>query len=194
MSLISTLPVEVSPLFSQAWSRSSAFAILCADLMACNCCATSCITYFFHSCILPFLACSSWVAICLIVASAFLLARVATRVSCLIFSRFTAFPLAALRTLTFANWLLSPFPSMNWRCKAWCSILSCPNVVVVDASHGSGASFSMSLCSSMAPLPYTGALLTMTSKFFKSNIATKFKIRYAIKNHFSFVALVPLPV
>ena len=42
----------------------------------------------------------------------------------------------------------------------------------------------MSLCSSMAPLPYTGVLLTMTSKFFKSNIATKIKIRDAIKNLF----------
>lgn len=142
--------------------------------------------YFLHNISLLFLhpfflAYSSWVAICLIAASAFLLAQVATRASCLIFSRFVTFLLVALRTSVFTNRFLSVSPS-NWYYKAQYNVPSCPTAVVVDAFHMSGASLPISLYSSMMPLLYTGALLTMTSKPLKNNIATKIKIRYTIKN------------
>ena len=142
----------------------------------------------FHSCILPFSAWSSWAAICLIAASADLLALVVPRVSCLNFNRFAALPLVALRTLRFTDWFLSA-STPNWREISWRSAsYSCLSTFEAVTSHASDASFSMS---SILQLLSAYALLKMTSKFSKMmynlipQYFTRSKIDYQISIWFS---------
>ncbi len=69
-----------------------------------NSCITYCITTSTHSRIFSFSAWSFWIAILLIAASANFSAWVIARVSCLIFNRFPAFSLAALRIPRVSSW------------------------------------------------------------------------------------------
>lgn len=145
----------------------------CANLKAYNSYPTSCRTYFFYSCTIVFLACNSWVTICLILVFVFLLIQVAICAFCLVFSHFVAFALSVLRIWFFANWFLSIFPS-QLRYISWCNIFSCSIAIVVHMS------FLISLYFFIQQLFYINTLFIITCKLFKNSIASKIKIYYII--------------
>lgn len=116
-------------------------------------------------------------------SSALLPALVVTRVFCL-FNSFAAFPLVALRTPRFTNWLLSA-SNPNWQaiCRSWCGApCSCFSAVAAVASHVLGASFSTSLYASIVQLDCASAPFKMTSKLPRNDIELRFTVRYSIKN------------
>lgn len=96
-------PLELHPKVVSLVSIASSYA--CRT--TCNSCATSCIITYFHAFIFSFSTWRSWVAICLIAASAVLPDLIVERVSCLVLNCFATFPVAALRTLRLTNWFLS---------------------------------------------------------------------------------------
>ena len=169
----------------------ASIASSCICLITCNSRTTSYMTFSFHSCIFSFSPWSSWLATCLMTASADLPALGVTRDSCLVLNRFAPFPLAALRIPGFTDWFLS-FPAPSWRpCWAWCcASCSCPFTIAEVASHASGAphasnvSFSMSLYPSILHPLCASALLKKTSKLPENNIELGIKARYTIKIRF----------